>query len=370
MSSSLPLVDRALAIFVVSAVMTGISVVAVVLRSFVRLYVVRAFGWDDALMVLALSLFVSLSICCMVGSESGIGHKMVEFESLGTLDELKRSLLWWWLGQMLYIWSSAVTKVSISMTLQRLAVRKLHRIILWAVIAISIVIGLMFWLVLLLDCNPVSYFWLRVDPLYAGECLSRDVLLAIAYLYSSLTIFCDLTLGIMPAVLVWNLQMNSKTKIALGGILSLGAVASVAVIIRFPFLHYYGDADFLYSTYQIAIWSVMETGLGITAGSLVTLRPLFRWFLDGSLRRSDKRSSRQYPLSSLPGDSSRKDSRDPSYWRPDLRDKFSNVVVTTISSPMARSHHGSQEELNLPEDSWARYQVNIHKTFQLTTGLS
>lgn len=30
-------------------------------------------------------------------------------------------------------------------------------------------------------------------------------------------------------------------------------------------------------TYQIAIWSVVETGLGITASSLFTLRPLFRW---------------------------------------------------------------------------------------------
>jgi hypothetical protein len=56
MDSSLPLVDRALAIFVVSVVMMVISVVAVVLRSFVRLYLVRGFGWDDALMVLALVL--------------------------------------------------------------------------------------------------------------------------------------------------------------------------------------------------------------------------------------------------------------------------------------------------------------------------
>lgn len=93
---------------------------------------------------------------------------------------------------MLYIWSSAVAKVSISMTLLRLTVRRLHRIILWAVIALSIIIGLMFWLVLLLECNPVSYFWLRVDPRSSGTCLSKDVLLAIAYLYSSLTIFLRL----------------------------------------------------------------------------------------------------------------------------------------------------------------------------------
>ncbi|RHZ63772.1 uncharacterized protein CDV56_107339 [Aspergillus thermomutatus] len=379
MSSSLPLVDRALAVFVVSVAMMGISVLAVVLRSFVRLYLVRAFGWDDALMVLALALFVFLDICCMIGSKSGVGHRMAEFMSLGALDELKRSLLWWWLGQMLYIWSSAITKVSISMALLRLTVRRLHRIILWTVIALSIAIGLMFWFVLLLDCNPVSYFWLRVNPLISGKCMSTDVLLAIAYLYSSLTIFCDLTLGIMPALLVWNLQMNRKTKIALGSILSLGAVASVAVIIRLPFLHYYKDDDFLYSTYQIAIWSVIETGLGITAGSLVTLRPLFRWFLDGSPsygrhRRSGKRSSRQYPLTSLSGDPSKKNSRDPSYWRPDLPDDASNVVVTTVSSPMVRSHlnddHSSQEDLNLPEVSWPRYQVNIHKTFQMTDGPS
>jgi pectinesterase/phosphatidylserine decarboxylase len=110
MDSSLPLVDRALEIFVVSVVMMVISVVAVVLRSFVRLYLVRGFGWDDALMVLALvlqywnnlmtrkltfhqSLFVFLGICCMIGSLSGVGHRMVEFEGLGALDELKSSLL-------------------------------------------------------------------------------------------------------------------------------------------------------------------------------------------------------------------------------------------------------------------------------------
>jgi hypothetical protein len=34
--------------------------------------------------------------------------------------------------------------------------------------------------------------------------------------------------------------------------------------------------DFLYDTVDIAIWSNIEPGLGITAGSLATLRPLYR----------------------------------------------------------------------------------------------
>ena len=87
-----------------------------------------------------------------------------------------------------------------------------------------IVIGLFFWLVLLFDCNPVQDFWNRVDPTYQGSCLSTKILLDVAYTYSSVTILCDFTLGGLPIVMVWSLQMTHHTKIAVGTILSLGAV--------------------------------------------------------------------------------------------------------------------------------------------------
>ncbi|KAB8220191.1 hypothetical protein BDV33DRAFT_191378 [Aspergillus novoparasiticus] len=167
------------------------------------------------------ALFTFLNICCIIGTENGVGHKIQDFTSLHTLE---KAMLWWWLGQMLYIWSSAVAKVSIALALIRLTVRRMHLVILWTVVAVVIAIGLMFWLVLLFDCNPVSYFWLRINPMNTGTCLSTDILLAIAYLYSALTIFCDFTLGIFPVFLIWNLQMNGRTKAALGGILSMGAM--------------------------------------------------------------------------------------------------------------------------------------------------
>ena len=50
----MPLEGRSLAIFTASIVMMSLSLVTVSLRAFVRLNVVRAFGWDDALMVAAL----------------------------------------------------------------------------------------------------------------------------------------------------------------------------------------------------------------------------------------------------------------------------------------------------------------------------
>ncbi|KAJ5669587.1 hypothetical protein N7462_010657 [Penicillium macrosclerotiorum] len=350
MGSPMPLEGRSLAIFVVSVVMMVVSFITVSLRTFVRAYIVRAFGWDDTLMVAALVLFLTLGTCCLIGSMNGIGHSQRDFKSL---EVYKKALTWWWLGQMLYLWASAVAKISIALALLRLTVKRIHRMILWGIIGLVIVIGLMFWLILLLDCQPISYFWDRVDPTASGTCLAVDVLLGIAYLYSCLTIICDFTLGILPIILVWNLQMNRRTKIAVGGILSMGAVASVAVVIRLPFLRYYADSDFLYSTYQIAIWSIIETGLGIAAGSLITLRPLFRWLLDGSMSygrnaRSPGKSSGNYPLSSLKSDRL-KGSNDPSYWRPDIdRDSGKGVINNTVSSP--RSHdftdgNSSQEAL-------------------------
>jgi hypothetical protein len=75
--------------------------------------------------------------------------------------------------------------------------------------------------------------------------------------------------------------MNRRTKIAVGGILSLGAMyvmilpfmgiarltrtsASVAVIIRLPFLHYYADTDFLSELlnspfFKLTIYQIRKT---------------------------------------------------------------------------------------------------------------
>lgn len=50
----LPLEGRSKTIFIVTTVFLGISFIAVCLRCFVRLKLVKAFGWDDALMVFAM----------------------------------------------------------------------------------------------------------------------------------------------------------------------------------------------------------------------------------------------------------------------------------------------------------------------------
>jgi hypothetical protein len=59
--------------------------------------------------------------------------------------------------------------------------------------------------------------------------------------------------------------------------------ASTATIIRIPYVKdLANEADFLYTTTDVAIWSTSETGIGIAASSFATLRPIFRSFFNRS----------------------------------------------------------------------------------------
>lgn len=101
---------------------------------------------------------------------------------------------------------------------------------LWAVIGVTCVVGIVFWFMLTLQCQPVDFFWQRVrlleDPHadVSGTCMNLDHIIAVAYVYSVTATLCDLALGLLPIALVWNLHMNVRTKCALAGILGMGCM--------------------------------------------------------------------------------------------------------------------------------------------------
>ncbi|KAL2834866.1 hypothetical protein BDW59DRAFT_155686 [Aspergillus cavernicola] len=354
---------RSLTIFVVTLVFLIISFISVALRCFVRLRLVRAFGWDDTLMVFAMAWNILFALCGMLGARYGIGRRMVDFqEKPDYVDAIEIALFWWWLGQTTYVITCVIAKVSIALALLRLTVSRIHQIILWSVIGVSIVVSLVFWCMLALQCSPVDTFWHRFTK--KGTCLDTGYILNVAYFYSVTATICDFILGLLPVLLVWKLRMNIRTKAALVGILSMGCIASTAVIVRMPYLHYYTDPDFLYATTSISIWSNVEAGLGITAGSLVTVRPLFRWFRGTGYEHSNTRRSGSMPLSSMNGAfNSRQEQAANRYWRPDLGGAQDNHGVTTTVQTSRGSRNSSQQDLN-PKESSVGAGVNQPQLFR------
>ncbi|KAL5364389.1 putative integral membrane protein [Aspergillus floccosus] len=292
---------RSEAIVVVTASVLALSTLTVTLRCYTRLYIMRAFGWDDTIMITAMVFNIVFCICTFMGATYGFGQKNVWF--LERPNNLRIALLCWWLGQIFYIWTCVVAKISIVLTLLRITIVRTHAIILYIITTLNVIVGLLFFFFSIFQCKPIDFFWDRMTK--RGTCLDPDLLLGIVYLYTVMAAVTDFTIGLLPIFMIWNLQMRRRTKFSLAVILGLGIVASSAVIIRIPFLQTFKDEDFLYATWQISIWSNVEANLGIAAGSMSTIRPLIRKIHNTSLITRIRHRTHAFQLFSLIGKSHR-----------------------------------------------------------------
>ncbi|KAF2682069.1 hypothetical protein K458DRAFT_370612 [Lentithecium fluviatile CBS 122367] len=254
----------------VCAMFVSMAFVATMLRVYVRLRIIRAFGWDDAWMVSAMLTHIMFATCAIGGIHYGTGRHAKDL----TEESMYKALRYWWLCYIAYCFTMISAKISIGLFLLRVAVRPLHRKLILIVMGLTVLTGVVFFFVTLLQCTPVSYFWDR--SIEGGKCVNVYVIIGLTYLYSAISAICDFTFGILPIFMVWNLNMARDSKMMLIPILSMACIASTAVIVRMAFVMDFRSDDFLYDTVDIAIWSDVEQGLAVTAGSLATLRPLYR----------------------------------------------------------------------------------------------
>jgi hypothetical protein len=105
--------------------------------------------------------------------------------------------------------------------------------------------------------------------------------------------------------------------------------ASIAVTVRLAYVMQFKDPDFLWATVDVAIWSDIEQGLAITAGSLATLRPLYRKFA----------STVGISTGTPGGDSKPTGMRTPQIWSPQLSSPRRNVFPSFKS--LLRSEKGT-----------------------------
>ncbi|KAF4460971.1 integral membrane PTH11 [Fusarium albosuccineum] len=270
------------------------AIISTLLRCYVRVRMVKNFGFDDYCMCAALCSFILFVTSALIGVHYGTGRHHKDLAD----DDIKEALKWWWWCYMWYCLTMIASKISIGYFLLRITARKLHVWIIYGVMMMTVMTGIVFFFVTLFQCQPISFFWNKDQK---GTCVPVDVIIALTYLYSACSVISDFTCAILPMFLVWKLNMGKKTKLALIPIMGMACVASSAVVVRFAFVKDFKSPDFLSpswscplshfpthtpstapanptsgATVDIAIWSTTEQGLAVTAGSLATLRPLLR----------------------------------------------------------------------------------------------
>lgn len=94
-----------------------------------------------------------------------------------------------------------------------------------------------------------------------------------------LNIITDFALALLPVPLIWTLKMNLRTRISLILTLSLGCFAGAAGIVRQLSPSQFKDKE-AWIKDQYNMWNFIELAVGIIAGSLPALKPLFTTFFD------------------------------------------------------------------------------------------
>ncbi|RDW73265.1 hypothetical protein BP6252_07172 [Coleophoma cylindrospora] len=140
--------------------------------------------------------------------------------------------------------------------------------------------SIIFVFLVIFQCNPVSHFWHQLDPTNVGKCFSTETTVAVSSTYGVILAMSDFVFAGIPFFMVWNLKMHIRMKISVVTLMSLGALAGVAAIVRIIFLKFIaGGSDFFFTSALLTIFTTLELSVGLIVGSTATLRPLFKRFL-------------------------------------------------------------------------------------------
>ncbi|KAH8199262.1 hypothetical protein TruAng_006602 [Truncatella angustata] len=266
--------DKSATVIAILVVFFVLSYVAVGLRTFTRLRVNQAFGVDDVMIIVNLAAFTAYLAAQIEGWRHGLGHH----ESQLTSSDRSIALMWWYVCFLLYIVNVCLFKIAVGLFLQRIAVEKFH---IWTLRLIMVgvpVCGTAYFFMCMFQCHPPSAWWLD-SPRALGKCWDDKIVFGMDLAASIVNCSGDWVLGILPIFMVKSLQMQRRSKVLVGCLLSFAAVGSTATVIRIFYLKglLRGD-DFLFFSTEVAYLSTIECGIGITAVSLGTLKPLVeRW---------------------------------------------------------------------------------------------
>ncbi|OAA64899.1 hypothetical protein ISF_04309 [Cordyceps fumosorosea ARSEF 2679] len=241
----------------------------VLMRCYTRVFISKCFGLDDWLMALSCVFFLGYVICSNMGVHYGTGQHRDDL----TPENYVTAKRFWFICYVFFGLTMMTAKLSFGWLLLRIVCVKEHKWIIYFTSFCVVVAGSAYFFVTVFQCQPIAHYW---NDTISGHCIPIHIYVALAYLYSAVSVATDLIFALLPAFIIWHLQIRSDIRYVLIFLMGLGCVASIAVLVRVAYMHTFYDPDFLWATTDIAIWSTIEMGLALSAASCSTLRPLAR----------------------------------------------------------------------------------------------
>ncbi|KAJ9624475.1 hypothetical protein H2203_005210 [Taxawa tesnikishii (nom. ined.)] len=251
---------------VISCTFTAIAFTFLSLRVITRIAILKTFGFEDYMIVLAFTSSLALTVTICIEVTYGLGKHMATLAA----DQKMLLLKAFYASVPLYQCSLVLTKISILLQYHRLFVGLPVCRVIYAVGAVCITYALWSILSNICICTPVAYFWDQSIP--KGRCLNKK---AVWFTNASLNILTDIAILILPLPSLQRLRLPRRQKIGLMGVFALGGFVCLVSILRLKYLHQISiSKDASWDNVAAAYWSSIEANVAIVTASLPTLKAL------------------------------------------------------------------------------------------------
>ncbi|KAL9577120.1 MAG: hypothetical protein Q9212_006576 [Teloschistes hypoglaucus] len=259
--------------------------VFVLARLFTKFFLVKAPGWDDFAIIVALCFAISRLVVDEIALHHfGAGRHYWDIPpeyyngfltaSLSHLFPIRATIA---VDGYLYIVAIAAAKISLLLFLYRIFhIDKRFRIAAWITGAVLVLWSLITILLAIFSCKPIRASWdlkVRMDPKTVCYPKAYDV----ENIYGFCNVITDVVLIALPIPLVWKMQVSRKKKFAVAMVFATGAFVCAVAIVRQYIAYNSGKTkDLSRGIIPIKIWMALEVNVAIIVACLPALSPLFK----------------------------------------------------------------------------------------------
>ncbi|KAI5859362.1 hypothetical protein GGS23DRAFT_586125 [Durotheca rogersii] len=270
--------------FVALAVVFALlAVISVILRFWARTITKVTFGVHDALIIPAALLVVGIGVAMIVGACIGemAQHQTNEIGPQGPIftEGLKNYEICNYVLQLLPLVSLGLSRTSV-LCFYRKIFHIHQRFLVVNTILIVFVVAwtVSFFFATVFQCKDPATIWTTFEY-ERTNCVDT---ISFYYAVSISGFITDILILISPLPIIGKLKLPLKSRIAVAGILLLGAVVCGAGIARFVTFINIGRGivaninDLTYFTTPVFAWTMIESSLAVVGANLPLLRPLLQ----------------------------------------------------------------------------------------------
>ncbi|CAI6231432.1 unnamed protein product [Periconia digitata] len=246
--------------------------IAISVRFYSRIFIVRALGADDWVMLFAAIASMSTSAMMCVATEEPFltGYHLWDLTPAFASNPMPTGLMGI-ASQLLFVVITMLLKISILLTYLRVFPSATNKWFCYGMLAYTVALSITTFCLALFQCMPIQAYW---QPfMYPdAKCLSPKI---IAWATGIPNIFSDFMIFLWPAKDLMNLKVSLRQRVTLVTMFCFGAIICVAGVCRLWYTSVYVDSfDVLYNGANLYAIVTIETSMGIICGCIPACKPL------------------------------------------------------------------------------------------------